>query len=49
MAEKHPELVVTFMKGMIKVGRLANEHKHAARGQGLRMRSEFHITKGEKL
>lgn len=30
MAEKHPELVVSFMKGMIKVGRWANEHKHAA-------------------
>ena len=30
MAEKHPDLVVTFMKGMIKVGRWANEHKHAA-------------------
>jgi ABC-type nitrate/sulfonate/bicarbonate transport system substrate-binding protein len=30
MAEKHPELVVTFMKGMIKVGQWANEHKHAA-------------------
>jgi ABC-type nitrate/sulfonate/bicarbonate transport system substrate-binding protein len=30
MAEKHPELVVTLMKGMIKVGRWANEHKHAA-------------------
>jgi ABC-type nitrate/sulfonate/bicarbonate transport system substrate-binding protein len=30
MAKKHPELVVTFMKGMIKVGRWANEHKHAA-------------------
>jgi ABC-type nitrate/sulfonate/bicarbonate transport system substrate-binding protein len=30
MAEKHPELVTTFMKGMIKVGRWANEHKHAA-------------------
>jgi ABC-type nitrate/sulfonate/bicarbonate transport system substrate-binding protein len=30
MAEKHPELIVTFMKGMIKVGRWANEHKHAA-------------------
>jgi ABC-type nitrate/sulfonate/bicarbonate transport system substrate-binding protein len=30
MARKHPELVVTFMKGMIKVGRWANEHKHAA-------------------
>jgi hypothetical protein len=25
-----PELVVTFMKGMTKVGRRANEHKHAA-------------------
>jgi ABC-type nitrate/sulfonate/bicarbonate transport system substrate-binding protein len=30
MAEKHPELAVTFMKGMIKVGRWANEHKQAA-------------------
>ena len=30
MAEKHPELAVTFMKGMIKVGRWANEHKRAA-------------------
>jgi ABC-type nitrate/sulfonate/bicarbonate transport system substrate-binding protein len=30
MADKHSELVVTFMKGMIKVGRWANENKHAA-------------------
>jgi ABC-type nitrate/sulfonate/bicarbonate transport system substrate-binding protein len=30
MAEQHPELVVAFMKGMIKVGRWGNEHKHAA-------------------
>jgi ABC-type nitrate/sulfonate/bicarbonate transport system substrate-binding protein len=30
MADKHPELVTAFMKGMIKVGRWANEHKHAA-------------------
>jgi len=30
MAEQHPDLVVAFMKGMIKVGRWANEHKHAA-------------------
>ena len=30
MAEQHPELVVAFMKGMIKVGRWSNEHKHAA-------------------
>ena len=30
MAEKHSELGVTFMKGMIKVGRWANEHQHAA-------------------
>jgi len=30
MAEKHPDLVVAFMKGMIKVGRWANEYKHAA-------------------
>jgi len=32
MAEQHPELVVTFLKAMIKVGRWANEHKHAAAG-----------------
>ncbi len=30
MAKEHPELVVTFMKGMIKVGRWANEYKQAA-------------------
>ena len=30
MAEQHPELVVTWLKAMIKVGRWANEHKHAA-------------------
>jgi ABC-type nitrate/sulfonate/bicarbonate transport system substrate-binding protein len=30
MYEKHPELAVAFMKGMIKVGRWANEHKPAA-------------------
>jgi ABC-type nitrate/sulfonate/bicarbonate transport system substrate-binding protein len=30
MAKEHPELAVTFLKGMIKVGRWANEHKHAA-------------------
>jgi len=30
MAEKHPELVVAFMKGMIRAGRWPNEHKHAA-------------------
>jgi ABC-type nitrate/sulfonate/bicarbonate transport system substrate-binding protein len=30
MAEQHPELVVIFLKGMIKVGRWANEHKRAA-------------------
>lgn len=30
MAKEHPELVIAFMKGMIKVGRWANEHKHAA-------------------
>jgi ABC-type nitrate/sulfonate/bicarbonate transport system substrate-binding protein len=30
MADEHPELVVAFLKGMIKVGRWANEHKHAA-------------------
>ena len=30
MAEKHPELAVTFMKGMIRAGRWANENKRAA-------------------
>ncbi len=30
MAEHHPELAVTFLKGMIKAGRWANEHKRAA-------------------
>jgi len=30
MAEEHPELVVAFMRGMIKVGRWSNEHKRAA-------------------
>jgi ABC-type nitrate/sulfonate/bicarbonate transport system substrate-binding protein len=30
VCEKHPEVVVAIMKGMIKVGRWANEHKHAA-------------------
>jgi ABC-type nitrate/sulfonate/bicarbonate transport system substrate-binding protein len=30
VCEEHPEIVVAIMKGMIKVGRWANEHKHAA-------------------
>ena len=30
MAEKHPELVIAYLKSMIKVGRWGNEHKHAA-------------------
>jgi ABC-type nitrate/sulfonate/bicarbonate transport system substrate-binding protein len=30
MANEHPELVVAYMKAMIKVGRWANEHKNAA-------------------
>jgi ABC-type nitrate/sulfonate/bicarbonate transport system substrate-binding protein len=30
VAEEHPEIVVAIMKGMIKVGRWANDHKHAA-------------------
>jgi len=30
MYEEHRELAVAFMKGMIKVGRWANEHKAAA-------------------
>jgi ABC-type nitrate/sulfonate/bicarbonate transport system substrate-binding protein len=30
VCKEHPELVVTLLKGLIKVGRWANEHKHAA-------------------
>ena len=30
MANEHPELVIAYLKAMIKVGRWANEHKHAA-------------------
>jgi len=30
MAKEHPELVIAYMKAMIKVGRWANEHKQAA-------------------
>ena len=30
MADEHPELVVAYMKAMIKVGRWANDHKRAA-------------------
>lgn len=30
MAEKHPELVVAFLKGQIKVGRWSSAHKRAA-------------------
>ena len=30
MAEKHPELVVAFLKGMIRAGRWSNDHKRAA-------------------
>jgi len=30
MAEQHPEFAVAFMKGMIRAGRWANEHKRAA-------------------
>ncbi|MBP6532804.1 MAG: ABC transporter substrate-binding protein [Bacteroidia bacterium] len=32
MYNEHPELAVAFMKGMIRVGRWANENKHAAAG-----------------
>jgi len=32
MAEKHPELAVAYLKGMIRVGRWANENKRAAAG-----------------
>jgi len=30
MARKHPELVIAYMRAMVKVGRWANEHKRAA-------------------
>jgi len=30
MANDHPDLVIAYMKAMIKVGRWANEQKHAA-------------------
>ncbi|MGB5263810.1 MAG: hypothetical protein WBN28_09440, partial [Lutimonas sp.] len=30
MADNHPELVIAYMKAMIKVGRWANDHKKAA-------------------
>ncbi len=30
MADEHPELVMAYMKAMIKVGRWANEYKRAA-------------------
>jgi ABC-type nitrate/sulfonate/bicarbonate transport system substrate-binding protein len=30
MAKEHPELVIAYMKAMIKVGRWGNEHKRAA-------------------
>jgi ABC-type nitrate/sulfonate/bicarbonate transport system substrate-binding protein len=30
MAKEHPDLVLAYMRAMIKVGRWANEHKHAA-------------------
>ena len=30
VCEQHPEIVVAILKGLIKVGRWANEHKHAA-------------------
>jgi ABC-type nitrate/sulfonate/bicarbonate transport system substrate-binding protein len=30
MADEHPELVLAYMRAMIKVGRWANENKHAA-------------------
>jgi ABC-type nitrate/sulfonate/bicarbonate transport system substrate-binding protein len=30
LADEHPQLVIAHLKAMIKVGRWANEHKHAA-------------------
>ena len=32
MADEHPDLVVAYMRAMIKVGRWANANKHAAAG-----------------
>ncbi len=32
MADEHPELVIAYMRAMIKVGRWANANKHAAAG-----------------
>jgi ABC-type nitrate/sulfonate/bicarbonate transport system substrate-binding protein len=32
MAEEHPELVIAYMRAMIKVGRWANANKHGAAG-----------------
>jgi ABC-type nitrate/sulfonate/bicarbonate transport system substrate-binding protein len=32
MAQEHPELVVTFLKGILKVADWSNAHKHAAAG-----------------
>jgi len=48
MAEKHPELVVTFVKGMIKVGRWANDHKHAAAAKEL-IEERWKKVTGDKL
>ena len=39
MANEHPELVIAYMKAMIKVGRWANENKHAAGASSTSRRS----------
>ena len=48
MAEKHPELVVAYLKGMIKVGRWANDHKHAAAAKE-RIEERWKKVTGDKL
>jgi ABC-type nitrate/sulfonate/bicarbonate transport system substrate-binding protein len=49
MAEKHPELAVAFMKGMIKVGRWANEHKHASNSRLSGIRRTDRIARKNKV
>jgi ABC-type nitrate/sulfonate/bicarbonate transport system substrate-binding protein len=41
MANEHPELVIAYMKAMIKVGRWANENKHA--GAAILNRQTFYL------
>jgi ABC-type nitrate/sulfonate/bicarbonate transport system substrate-binding protein len=45
MAKEHPELVIAYMKAMIKVGRWANENKHAA--GSILNRQTFYLDAGD--